>query len=359
MKNAGPGENDETESIEDVACRILVDAFGFGSNWNAEEMRHGAMEADADGERMKWRPEALRVVRQGDAEEPAGRLLPADPRDWPAWAKTLPPKERQAVATWSAVYPLQVKRGALGEFEAWDTVHAEVSVPRARHGTRAAIALADAKLAGPLEPILRAVVLQDSQAAQVVLRYAVAAGHDRRVASNAFVYRIMHPDSHHLHHTIKQRAAGIRETVYSAAERAAYRLMRGWLHTACVRFVRAHGFVPRVSVPSATLRETAPHRSRPRFAHGWDSQQVPGPVLTFTGEQAAARAPAVREKPRIRKATPRRTRPAPMVERGNIARLVPRGELCEPWLSMHLGRVPPYSRSKKRARVHTCEGGNV
>jgi len=134
------------------------------------------------------------------------------------------------------------------------------------------------------------------------------------------------------------------ETEYSAAERAAYKLLRGWLHTASVRFMRAHGRVPRVSIPAVSLEAVAPKRSLPRFAHGWDSQQQHGPINIIDNWQPRSHSERLRIRPR-RTLKPK-PKPKPQRHAGNTARLIPRPHpaLREPWLSMELGRLPPEHR---------------
>lgn len=291
MHNAWRG--DEQETVEDAAASILAAAFGYGSTWDAEEVRHDAGDLDEEGTPMRYRLEALAIRRQGEVIEQASRYVPRNYGKWPLWVTHLP-KDRQAeVIAWSDANPLQTRRGEVREFEKWNRNHFEVSVPEVRLHSRALIALHDAKLTPPQDAVLRTFALEDCGAAEDVARFAAAMGHSRDVARNALVYRLLYPNARHLHHTLKDRAwkAGMRESSYRDAEKAAADLLRDWLHSAAVRFMRAHGPVKRVFIPSASLNKAAPKRSRPRFSKGWDSRQRPGPVVIVGLHDGRARTP--------------------------------------------------------------------
>jgi len=295
MEDAVRGTTDKkTDSItvEDQAAWVLAEAFGMGTSWDAVGEVYDAGERDSENTPMHVNRDAVAIRHPTDIEEQATYYLPADRLKWPTWATWLPDHEQERLKAWSDAHPLQVKRNDVGEFEKWSESVVCLMVPRVRAGTRAMIALQDARLTRPQFAALRVFALEDRSAAAELLRYGQVCGHRADVMRNALIFRVLFPNARKLHHNIKERARriGMQEGAYRRQEYAAARLLLGWLHLASVKYMRAYGAVQRHFVPSRTLEDTTPKRSAPRFSKGWDSQQKPGPIAII--DIGRARTPA-------------------------------------------------------------------
>lgn len=174
MTNAGPGDNiDNNETVEDAAGRFLAAGLSLGVMWWADTPDEFLDELTDTG--AVRNSDVLLVAAHSDTEERAGRYLSPDREKWPEWLKAATPGAQKTVMHWSRNHKLATKRGlGIGEFKAWDHNETFGAAPQRQGSYRAALALHDANLSGPLLPLLRLVTLEDVGQWPTVLRYLTA-----------------------------------------------------------------------------------------------------------------------------------------------------------------------------------------
>lgn len=112
--------------------------------------------------------------------------------------------------------------------------------------------------------MLHVYALMDWRAAERVILWMHAQGHNVEVAANALRYRILFPHARKLHHNTKDRARDLhmREIDYRAAEYDAYWLLCEVLHGASMKFWDAYTLKePKSIFPQRPARYREPETS--------------------------------------------------------------------------------------------------
>ena len=299
----GAGRGDEIVShaaVEDAAARFLAGGFGPGMAWWANASTEPLMLVDEDGISHE-NLEAVPTARETETVELAGKAINANWR--PAWFRRLPASKHAQLLAWNNTHHLSRKRGdGIGEFQQWDKNPSFGAAPSRDGSRKAATALTDAKLTGPLEPLLRLYALQEVDQWPEVKRYLVARGlhpHACEVAIRKVLFdgrRVVNVDD---------EASGHGKPKFRAWVHDAERTLHRWLRKASWRFMCAHGWTPPTHVGKPIPLSRMPRRSPPRFQDGIDWQTMPPlrwarkdnkrigegkpePCLVLSGESAVA-----------------------------------------------------------------------
>lgn len=272
---------DNRKTVLDAAGQFMAGGLGPGLSWlaaapdalldNVDE--HGHHERNLD---------VLLAAKLGEIEEQAGRynarLMPGDPKLAPRWTMA----EKAQASAWARAHRMSARRGGgIGQFSNWEHHGSWGAAPCNPADYKAAGALTEAALDGPLEPLLRLVTLQDEAQWPNVLRYLQAKGHRAAPCRTAmrkvlFPYaRVVNVDSE----------ADCNAATYRGEVAAVRKVLERWLKTASWRFMLSHGW------PGGAYEKTAkksPRRSRPRFEGGIDWQIMPPApwCKKFNGEPA-------------------------------------------------------------------------
>ncbi len=234
MTHAGRGkEIDNRESVFDAAGRFLAGGFGAGVSWFADAPDALLDDVDEHG-RATCNPDVLRTAKRTDVEgKAAGR--------------------------------------GVGQFRTWSHGETFGAAPSNPASFSAAIALADAHLDGPLEPLLRLVTLEDASQWPEVLRYLTCRGHSE-AASTTAMRKVLYPFARVVN--VDAEATG-NAAAYRKQVRVAYDVLQHWLHMASWRFMKAHGWERRSDQVKPIGLSRLPKRTRPRFEGGFDWQASP------------------------------------------------------------------------------------
>lgn len=276
MTDAGRGDStiDNYETVEDAAGRFLAAGLSLGILWWADAPNDddGYLDTFQDG-RLVRNPEMLLISRPGKTEEQACRYLPKSKKKWPAWLLAASEADQRRAKQWSASNKLDLGRGqGIIEFKEWERRDTFGFCPRPRESSRAQIALHDAKLSGPLLPLLRLVTLEDIGEWPTVLRYLTAKGH-RPAPCVTAMRKVLYP---YARVVSVDAEADVRVSVYRAEVRAAREVLERWLRIASWRFMRAHGWPPRMHDKDAFIPNVRrPKLARPRLEGGIDWQVMP------------------------------------------------------------------------------------
>ena len=285
MADGGQQQTDVT--VEDVAARILAAAFSPGAAWWADAPTASLYELDDDGVTTRRNHDVQAVRREDRTEELAGRLI--NPDKPPRWLKRMPEATRKVFLEWSAGHRMSQKRGdGISELQSWaGNDHGGVA-PQRRGDYAGAVALHDAGLRGPLLPLLRLYALQEAEQWPLVRRYCLRDGLDAEACEIA-IRRVLFNAYSKCDVTVADRAKELDrgEPEFRRDVNRAKARLSNWLHTACIRFLHAHGWVPETHVTKAiSLGHQWKQLSDPRFMDGLDSRQVDAPVLELWGVEA-------------------------------------------------------------------------
>lgn len=269
MDGAGRGERiDNRLTVEDAAGQFMAGGLGPGLSWLAEAPDALLDNVDEHGQHTR-NLDVLLVAAHGEIEEQARRyncsLRPDDPKLAPRWKKA----QRAQAGAWARTNRMSTRRGgAIGEFPEWKHHDSWGAAPCNPADYKAAGALVDAALNGPLEPLLRLVTLQDETQWPEVLRYLLAMGH-RAAPSRTAMRKVLFPYARIVN---VDSEADCSAATYRCEVAAARKVIERWLKTASWRFMLAHRW------PGGAYEKTAkklPKRSRPRFEGGIDWRAMP------------------------------------------------------------------------------------
>lgn len=269
MDGAGRGEPiDNQKTVEDAAGLFMACGMGPGLSWLAEAPDALLDNVDEHGRHVR-NLDVLLAAGLGEVEEQAGRyntrLAASDRRLAPNWTKA----ERAQANTWARANRMSLRRGGgIGQFQSWKHHDSWGAAPSNPADYKAAGALTDAGLAGPLEALLRLVTLQDETQWPTVLRYLQAKGY-RPAPCRTAMRKVLFPYARVVN--VDSEADCHAET-YRNEVKAARKVIRRWLKTACWRFMLSHGW-PGVEY-KRTLKKP-PKRARPRFEGGIDWKAMP------------------------------------------------------------------------------------
>ena len=261
-------------TIEDKAAMLLAAAFGAGSGFDVDYgyAKSPRWCAGIDGsESTPASVPAISVAWETETLELAGRLI--NPRHLPTWIRELSTENQAMVLSWSAANPIGDPPGSPAaarprESQHWKRAARVALIPKAQSGAHAAAALAIADLPGPLRPLLTLYALEDAEQLEAIFLHAAARGLQPAATEHA-LRRLLWPANRVRGGKVDDCAigAGLPREEYRLAYRTAYRVLRKWLHRACVAFVNACGvesMEPHVRVMTEPKRPLA----QPQYGGG-------------------------------------------------------------------------------------------
>lgn len=230
----------QTQTVEDAAARILARAYGPGEGWAPDYDHVKASD---------WRPRGnatavtgdLRVSRETETAELAGRAVHWKRSKQADWLQDLPDNKRAEVESWSAANPISGKGAKRPrEYQHWETGERAL-LPYLFGGATAAAALAMAKLRGPLLPALELFALQQGKHVETLGSYLICSGARREVAEAALL-RWLYPSRGVRKPSTAEgaRACHMRKADFCAAVREAVTRLETWTHDAAVQFLEQY-----------------------------------------------------------------------------------------------------------------------
>lgn len=296
----------------DTAIRLVAQAYGYGrvlvsggftvgkaQPWQPTDRMTG----DGDESNPAASP-GLAICKPSETIEKAGTAINPKSPGHARWLNRMEPGERQAVDEWNAQAAFAIRgRGKayrFGEFQHWQQTQGVMVFPQTRPRRCVLLALAVAKLDGPLDAWLHVVAAGHFAKWPDVRRYVVACGHEGWAADEA-AYRLCvrrEPIR------VRAKLQGIRAARYAAEVDRAEARLREWLERACFRLLAVYereGGAENYGEPSGLRAETwwHPARSDPRRAgnpkqrrHGVRSRQEHRPPGACASRAAPRRRAA-------------------------------------------------------------------
>lgn len=184
------------------ASRLLASAYGYGDSWMTADIKFNDDGLSYAGGMADGRPaEGLSVAKRTETLERADR-------------------------------PARIR-----EFHHWRRERGVAVMPRVRPNRNALIALADARLDGPLEDWLRLYALQEWARWPAVRRYALLVRPDPPAVHDA-AERVLFGLAR-VSQEARARELTVRHATYRARTRAAELMLREWLARGASQFLEA------------------------------------------------------------------------------------------------------------------------